>query len=166
MPVAAGRTDQNTDEQDAHDQPRTPTLSPTRRIVLGGLPPPAGCVQCRRFPLRHVRWSGCASSPQAPAHACRRAAASAATRVHAAYRRTGRWRAGCRWRHPAPHAVVFAPYVADEGVHDERGKLTAQTMSSLRPERSLEFRRVRALRGTRALRRRRRRPPGRAGCAR
>ena len=119
------RADQNTDEQDAHEPAAHTHAFLTRRVVLGAGFRLQGAFNVGNFSLgtldgadalHHLKRLLTPTDAQQPA---RRLGHS----QHADEQADGGQ--GADGEHPAPHAVVLAPYVADQGVHDERGKLTA-----------------------------------------
>ena len=119
------RADQNTDEQDAHEPAAHAHAFLTRRVVLGGRLRLQGALNIGNFglgtlggadALHHLKRLLTLANAQQPA---RRLGHTQHTYEQADGGQ------GADGEHPAPHAVVLAPQVANEGVHDERGKLTA-----------------------------------------
>ena len=128
------RTNENTDEQDAQEPAAHARAVLTRRIVLGG-----GHLRLQGAfnvgnlgfgtlggadALHHLKRLLTLADAQQPARRFGHA-------QHADEQADGGQ--GADGEHPAPHAVVFTPYVADEGVHDERGELTAHDHELVAP---------------------------------
>ena len=120
------RADQNTDKQDAHEPAAHAHAFLACRVVLGG------CRLRLQGALNVGNLSLGTLGGADALHNLQRLLTLADAQQPA--RRLGHTQhadeqadggQGADGEHPAPHAVVFAPQVADEGIHDERGKLTA-----------------------------------------
>ena len=119
------RTNENTDEQDAHEPAAHTHAFLTRRIVLG-----AGFRLQGALNVGNLRFGTLGGADAL--HNLQRLLTLADAQQPA--RRFGHTQhadeqadggQGADGEHPTPHAVVLTPQVTDEGVHDERGKLTA-----------------------------------------
>ena len=120
------RTNQNTDEQDAHEPAAHAHALFTCRVVLGG-------CRLRLQGALNVGNFGFGTFGGADAlHDLQRLLTLADAQQPA--RRLGHTQhadeqadggQGADGEHPAPHPVVLTPYVADKGVYDERGELAA-----------------------------------------